>query len=359
MRSAQSSALGNRPAARLSGIEACRGIAAVTVVFYHASRFLDKGVGAPTLRDLFQFGHAGVDFFFVLSGFIILFVHFDDIGNPARLTHYVGRRFTRLMPTYWVALAVSIVEVLAGGHRGNLTLSDVLGSLSLLSPDSRLIVGVAWTLKFELAFYTIFAVLIINRIAGFMVFAAWVSLTVVSLVTPIATTIPSILHAAFNLEFFFGMAAAAVLKNYSVSRPLLLMAVGIILFGTAALLENNHILDGYGNIARLAYGIPAALVVTGVAEANRRSQLAIPYIFGKLGAASYSIYLFQLLFIDVSWQILLAMGFDQRLPVTIQFCAVVLVAVTGAMLVSAWVEYPLMRFVRTRRRRLPAPTSTG
>ena len=84
-------------------IEALRGLAATAVVFYHTARHTDKAYGTPLLRQIFQFGHAGVDLFFVLSGFIILFVHFRDIGQPGRLSYYANRRFTRVMPTYWVA----------------------------------------------------------------------------------------------------------------------------------------------------------------------------------------------------------------------------------------------------------------
>jgi len=56
-----------------------------------------------------QFGHAGVDFFFVLSGFIIFFVHGKDIGKPSRLPHYVWRRFIRIYPVYWAVTLISIV----------------------------------------------------------------------------------------------------------------------------------------------------------------------------------------------------------------------------------------------------------
>ena len=54
---------------------------------------------------LFLFAHAGVDFFFVLSGFIIYRVHRGDIGSPHRLSRYAWRRFVRIYPTYWIILA--------------------------------------------------------------------------------------------------------------------------------------------------------------------------------------------------------------------------------------------------------------
>jgi len=70
---------------KLTGIEASRGVAATAVVLYHSARHLDHVYGVPGLMRVFQFGHAGVDLFFVISGFIILFVHYGDLGRPERL----------------------------------------------------------------------------------------------------------------------------------------------------------------------------------------------------------------------------------------------------------------------------------
>src|SRR5215467_10685301 len=103
-------------ATKLSGIEISRGLAASAVVLYHAARHLNQAYGMPTLTSVFQFGHAGVDLFFVISGFIIVYVHYNDIGTPDRLGHYVSRRITRVMPTYWVALAVTTLIAVAGSR---------------------------------------------------------------------------------------------------------------------------------------------------------------------------------------------------------------------------------------------------
>src|SRR3984885_1419086 len=88
-----------RGRARLEGVEAGRGVAALLVVLYHAALHVEGDVpGSAVLWGLPHFGHAGVDFFFVLSGFIISFVHRKDVGRPDRLGHYLERRFTRVFP---------------------------------------------------------------------------------------------------------------------------------------------------------------------------------------------------------------------------------------------------------------------
>src|ERR1700690_1319738 len=97
-----------RSSGRLLSIQAARGVASLAVIFYHAGGgvALPQYVGFIPLGGFFNFGHAGVDFFFVLSGFIIYFVHHRDIGHPASLPRYTWRRLTRVLPIYWVVTAL-------------------------------------------------------------------------------------------------------------------------------------------------------------------------------------------------------------------------------------------------------------
>ena len=74
----------------------------------------------------------------------------------------------------------------------------------------------------------------------------------------------------------------------------------------------------------------------------------MPSFLRSLGAASYSIYLFQFVFIGIVWQALIATRLDQRIPVPAQFLALASAAIIGGILTSRCVEYPLIRLLRTR-----------
>ena len=101
---------------KLLGIQAARGIAALLVVAYHAERALSlpQYVGRMPLDGITGFGHAGVDFFFVLSGFIILTVHGVDLGQPGRFRRYAARRVCRIYPPYWIVTALVLMLTFAG-----------------------------------------------------------------------------------------------------------------------------------------------------------------------------------------------------------------------------------------------------
>ena len=91
-------------AKRFEYIEIGRGIASLLVVCFHATAIigLPKYFGRLPLDGLFSFGYAGVDFFFVLSGFIIFFSTSKNHANPASVITYVKHRLIRIYPIYWV-----------------------------------------------------------------------------------------------------------------------------------------------------------------------------------------------------------------------------------------------------------------
>jgi peptidoglycan/LPS O-acetylase OafA/YrhL len=346
MLSAQPDITAGGASRRLPGIEAGRGIAAVLVILYHAVQHLDQAIPMPALKTALQFGHSGVDFFFVISGFIIFFVHARDIGQRDRIGHYARQRFTRLMPTYWVALALSIAMAMLGSNHGILSPDAILRSVTLLPSHQEPLMGVAWTLQYEVLFYLLFSLLIFSRTLGLAVLALWLGGTIVTAGGVGEGLLPPMVFGIYNLEFLFGVAAAALFRSGAISSPRFILTAGLGLFGLASGLENAGVMDGYGPLARFAYGIPSALMVLGLAEADRRSLLRIPSALRMLGAASYSLYLFHVLFIAVGWQVLIVTGLHLALPIALQFLLLVLGGILGGIVMWACVERPLIRCLR-------------
>jgi peptidoglycan/LPS O-acetylase OafA/YrhL len=329
---------------RLAGIEAARGCAASMVVLYHAARHVDVSVGLPSLRAALQSGHSGVDIFFVLSGFIILFVHDRDIGRPARVPAYAARRLTRVFPVYWVALALTLA-LDAGGGRPWQGTGRVVWSALLLPSAREPVLGIAWTLQYELVFYAAFAVLILNRWLGTALFAAWLAAILAVGAGWLRLAVPPPMVSAYNLEFFFGMAAGLLVRRVG-ALPAWYLPAGLALFALACAAEDEGFLNGYAGRARLAFGLPATLIVSGLVRlagtGARRGLL------GRLGEASYSIYIFQFCFIGLTWHALHVTGLDRALPAAANFVVLAAVAIAGGMVMSRLVEYRLMRALRGR-----------
>jgi peptidoglycan/LPS O-acetylase OafA/YrhL len=101
-------------------------------------------------------------------------------------------------------------------------------------------------------------------------------------------------------------------------------------------------------MARLAYGIPAALIVLGAAARERDHAMMLPGLLRTLGTASYSIYLFQFIFIGLAWHLMSASGIAESLPIAASFAILAACGVAGGVAMSRWVEYPLTTMTRLR-----------
>jgi exopolysaccharide production protein ExoZ len=345
---------------RLEGVEAGRGVAALLVVLYHAALHVEGDVpGSTVLWGLPHFGHAGVDFFFVLSGFIISFVHRTDLGRPDRLGHYLERRFTRVFPFYWLVLGFLLLDAWLL-HRAQFPgVREVLSNLLLLPQTKDQIVGGAWTLVYELMFYLVFAIAICNRRIGAAVVCAWAVLVAAGFfLNPVSESAAlGVAASPFCLEFFLGIGAAAVLSRRTVPFSGLVLTIGLAGFALAGVCEVSGRLYGFGATARLAYGTCALLVVLALVERERSGRLTVPRFMAVLGRASYSVYLVHLIAIGITFKFLsmaASLTPSWSFPIWVLLCAM---GLTAGVLASVWVEQPVIRYVRTHF--FGARTKTG
>jgi peptidoglycan/LPS O-acetylase OafA/YrhL len=146
-------------------LQVYRGLAALMVVGYHATLLLVEKYHFYGFWGGLSWGFSGVHLFFVLSGFIICFIHYVDINRPHRAGIYLYKRFARIYPTYWVVLLVSLPALLLGiSHLNGYHLFENLTLLRISNHDK--FVAVAWTLSHEIMFYLVFLTLILNRFFG-------------------------------------------------------------------------------------------------------------------------------------------------------------------------------------------------
>jgi exopolysaccharide production protein ExoZ len=330
---------------KLTGIEAGRGVAALLVVAVHAGSHLEKAFGPSLVSTATTFGHIGVDFFFVLSGFIIMHVHTADIGRPAKLGHYLQRRFTRIYPFYWVVTALAVASIIIFHPLPPPT--TLLTSVFLLPLPIEPVVAVAWSLQREVVFYAVFAVLIINRRAGLALMAAWLALIVTDLINSTSdTNVIWSVHSFFDCEFFLGMFAAWLLRRYTLPYPWVFLVVGAVVFFGFGIAEDTRVIVGVANSTHLGYGIASMLMVIGVVETERQGKLRPPAWLVTIGSASYSLYLTHLLAIGIVWQVLIRTRLADTLPLWLDFVLFVIGAVIVGVVASWIVEKPVTRIAR-------------
>lgn len=175
------------PIGRLARLDGLRGMLAVYVMLGHTAPFLPlPPLAGRVVEALVSHGLAAVDVFFALSGLVIVqsLARFEGRAGP-----FLAARAWRLLPVYFVALALSIL-ILAGPapfplmpwvHPGNVEFqvwegalpshfgAHLLAHLTLAQgllprhalPDAAFsLLGPAWSLSVEWQFYAVIVVLI-------------------------------------------------------------------------------------------------------------------------------------------------------------------------------------------------------
>ena len=89
-------------------LDGLRGVAALLVVFYHIFEGLSFAAGG-TLITTINHGYLAVDFFFILSGFVIGYAYDDRLGKTMSLGNFFKRRLIRLHPMIVMGAVIGAV----------------------------------------------------------------------------------------------------------------------------------------------------------------------------------------------------------------------------------------------------------
>ena len=145
----------SRDKSRIPELDLLRFLAALAVVIYHYG--LPADVGQPIAR-VTEFGFLGVQLFFMISGFVILWTATNK--TPAE---FVISRLSRLYPTFWVAVLLTAASLYV--LRGTFNPGVVLANLTMVPGPLRqpMLDKVYWTLVIEIKFYGLILCLLLAR----------------------------------------------------------------------------------------------------------------------------------------------------------------------------------------------------
>jgi exopolysaccharide production protein ExoZ len=285
---------------KLYGIQYLRALAALAVVVFHA---------AERTGGHFTIGAAGVDVFFVISGFIMWIISQRRPTTPAR---FLRDRLERIGPVYWMATGVMVFGALAGLFPNmKLTLGHVLGSVFFIphrSPSNGEIWPVlvqGWTLNYEMFFYAVFAasLLLPSRMRLATLATIFVCLVAVGLIRSGGGPIFATYTDPMILEFLAGALIGKLWLDGRIPSP----AIGAALIA-AALLGFAFVGVTYIGFGPLTFGPLAAALVIGVLalEKSGAVRLVRPVVY--LGDSSYSIYLWHTMAVSVVAKLALSLS---------------------------------------------------
>ena len=306
-------------------------------------------------------GGAGVDIFFVLSGFVIAFT--GPLASPRpTAAEFFWRRLSRVAPLFWL---LSLPFLATAFQTGTFNWPQTIATFLFWPAAGAAIVQPflhqGWTLGFEMLFYSAVAVALAGektRRNLAILALVWAALALAS--TASGWNPLRILGNPVFAEFAAGALLAAAwprLKTADLRFGAALAACAVVAFAIEALVGVGDVswaatMENTNALWRVAvFGVPASMLVAGAAIGERALR-GRPVAFAAwLGDASYSIYLSQALSIPglaIAWRALL--GETNPWPEGL-FLLVAGIAVGAAT--YALIERPIMRDLRRLRFGLP------
>jgi exopolysaccharide production protein ExoZ len=324
----------------IRSVQYLRGLAAIGVLIFHAAERAGWAFGV---------GAAGVDVFFVISGFIMWVVTCRKTPPPGQ---FLVRRVQRIVPLYWLmTLAVAAVAVaIPGAFPAMQPTLETVGKSLLFIPyrDAEGLIAPliipGWTLNFEMFFYVLFAIGLMApaRLRPWLVSGALVALVAMrplgDVQNPLWATYTNPILLEFGAGVWLGKAwSEKRLPGRGLSWAL--VGLGLAAFAATALtgvdVEPARV---------LLWGVPALLLVCGAVSLEQHGPVPNWRPLQALGDASYSIYLIHGLAISAAIRLLAMIGLSAP---GLTFAVAIVVGIAAGLVAYQLVEKPLMRVFKT------------
>lgn len=355
----------------LMSIQALRGFAVMLVVLFHVQHYTADRLKLPNLLPRFDIGAAGVDLFFVISGFIMVYASERLYARRGGMRIFYLRRIARIVPMYWAASTVLLVFLLvrygdlnaaSGGTDFDYVIASYLFYPYVRPDGSGLpLLGVGWTLNYEAFFYALFGLSLVLRryLAVLAVGVVFAVLTALRALYPLANPF-DFWFGPLILEFVFGTAIAMAFRA-GLRLPTWLTWI-LIALGLATLAwswHEGHLLAPSSWWRVLLWGLPALAIVGALALAERPPPDGLFWrVTGFLGDASYSIYLFHILALGIP-SIALGRLIAPASAPWLHVACMLIAAVGLPVLIYLFAERPLtVRLQRMIEQRAPPQATT-
>ena len=160
---------------KLDNLQTLRAIAACLVITCHSigNYTTWNHLTYPSENVIWDIGKLGVGMFFVISGFIMMFIHHNDFHLKGAMTGFYIKRLVRVVPMYWLFTLIVALKIYLQGR--DIEIIDLVKSLLFIPYQNssglwRPIHDLGWTLNLEIYFYFIFGfALLLNRKIGMLI----------------------------------------------------------------------------------------------------------------------------------------------------------------------------------------------
>ena len=340
---------------RFDSVQFMRFLASFLVVITHSGFYTFERLDGSF--EYWRRGASGVALFFVISGFVMIISSQKLIANPFGWKIFAVRRLLRIVPIYWMATSAKVLAmILVAGQvlHSDFSLPYIIKSYFFIPTynplDNRIepLLGVGWTLVYEMFFYFLFTIAIALRspplkFVGAIIFLFFLgSFFRDSFLDMRNQPILYFLFDSIMLNFLFGMALGHLCqKQIFLGDAASALAIFI---GLMSIVFNifNFI---FPTPSLIGIGLASFFVIWGCISLEQRHLIKIPSLFVFLGGASYSTYLFHPLIVPIVPTLFKKMGLISPYLSTVAGVVLALVVSSAIYMI---LERPFTNFLAER-----------
>lgn len=317
---------------RFTEIDALRGLAALAVVLFHYTTRYEERFGEVSggFSEIFSLGEYGVQLFFIISGFVI----YMSILKVKSVSDFAIKRSFRLYPAYIFAVILTFTVVsLASIDQLKIDIMPALINLTMFQDflGAPRVDGVYWTLRVEMTFYILMAILLFFKVEKKVmpIVISWLAFSVII----------QLIHRNIDTEM------TATIREFSIASFSHMFIIGIMFY---CIWQHGNQLKYHAVIAMcIAYDlafmsvenalITTAFVATFYLVINNKLQFLSSRVLVFFGTISYPLYLIHQNIGYVIINQLHAMGFTHPIYTVMLIGATVL----AAYLIFRYIETPV------------------
>ncbi|MBL1209499.1 acyltransferase [Geminocystis sp. GBBB08] len=368
-------------------IQAFRGLAAILVVTRHATLISQDKFGQDFMGGIFAQGGIGVDFFFVLSGFIMLLIHFKDLGQSKKVTSFAIKRLIRIYPIYWIITILCLPFFFLSISEEKSFNGDwgyIINSFLLIPQEKLPLLSPGWTLTHELYFYILVALLIYfwksKIVRGILFIIVFGSLykalfdfsgtwdykyrTYQTILD--SNFLLSFMFSRYNLEFFAGCLSGFLAYKYilaieesrgdneknitKMNKLKFIFSLLSVIFLIIFLISPDSLTLIYKNkiLIVLYYSFVVGILLSVSTIMENLTNFKTSYFLKFLGDASYSIYLVHYPALFLFAKILFLIKLENILGSTVTMYLIVLLALAVSIAIYLYIELPVWNWSKKR-----------
>lgn len=332
---------------KLSLVQIARALAILFVLLGHANTLFYQNFQYQWF-NMAQWGRTGgVDFFFIVSGFMIYYLYSKNIGVTGKAKDFLLKRVLRIFPMYWVftLAALSMFFIFPQLGDGHETKPIVILKALVLVPGDPILV-VTWSLSNIMLFYVLFTFLIYKPKLAKPLLAIWIAISLLTAFkTPGFSKLDGFLFNFNNMEIVCGSLVAHLILNFKIKFPKIILLSGFLLISSV---WTNNVVNGTNETTYFYYCVAAMLIMLGISSIDLNKDIETPAPLQFLGDASYSIYISHGPLLQFYILLLKKLNVISIVGILPSMCIAITLSILSGCLVYIILEKPVSSFVKRK-----------